>query len=127
MRVLIIDDEANIRRITAAALEGMGHETADAANGDTAMQQLKATHFDAALLDLKLENENGMELLPRLLATEPGLGVIVCTGHATRENAAAARAAGAVDFIAKPFTPGQIRDALDKVSAGTNTPSDPGQ
>ena len=127
MRVLIIDDEANIRKITAAALEGMGHETADAENGAAAMQQLRAAHFDAALLDLKLENESGMELLPRLVATEPGLGVIVCTGHATRENAAAARAAGAVDFIAKPFTPGQIREALDKVSGSASAPFHPGE
>lgn len=124
MRVLIIDDEANIRKITAAALEGMGHETADAENGDAAMKQLKAAHFDAALLDLRLETENGMDLLPRLLETEPGLGVIVCTGRASRESAAAARAAGAVDFLAKPFTPDQIRKALSRVSAAN--PPKPG-
>jgi NtrC-family two-component system response regulator AlgB len=112
MRVLIIDDEENIRRVTAAALEGMGHEAALAENGDAALKQLAARVFDAVFLDLKLLDESGIELLPKLLAVTPGLGVIMISGTATAESTAAARHAGAAAFIAKPFTPAEIRQAL---------------
>lgn len=122
MRVLIIDDEANIRQITAAALEGMGHETADAENGDTALRQLAAADFDAAFLDLKLADQSGMDLLPKLLKARPGLGVIMFSGTATRAETQAARNAGAAAFLAKPCTPEQMRHALGELpGAGART------
>ena len=119
MRVLIIDDEENIRQITAVALEGMGHEAAVAEDGDTALKQLAAGSFDAALLDLKLQNENGIELLPKLLEITPGLGVIIISGYASAENATAARQAGAAAFMAKPYTPEEIRQALGNLPGRT--------
>jgi len=113
MRVLIIDDEANIRMLAAVALEGMGHETASAEDGDAALQQLAAAHFDAAFLDLKLRGENGMELLPKLLAREPELGVIVFSCTSNKAYAAA--------FMAKPFTPDEMRLALGKLPGAAAT------
>ena len=124
MRVLIIDDEENIRKLTAVALEGMGHETADAENGETALQQLAAAHFDAAFLDLRLCGEDGMQLLPKLLRNKPDLDVIVFSAHASPAEAAAARQAGAAGFMAKPFSPEQMRQALGALTAGPKT-SDP--
>src|SRR5579863_5183470 len=115
MRVLVIDDEANIRKTTMVALESMGHETADAENGAGALQQLETAHFDVAFLDLKLGAENGIELLPKLLKVNPHLDVVVFTAHASIENAVEAMRAGAVDYIAKPFTPEQIRQVLGKI------------
>src|ERR1043165_5428981 len=111
MRVLIIDDEAGIRKITATALAGMGHETTDVENGEQALHELAAEHYDVAFLDLQLEEENGMDLIPRLLEATPGLGVVMLTGDATRENALAAQQAGASEMIAKPYTPDDIRRA----------------
>ena len=115
MRVLVIDDEANIRKTTMLALESMGHETAEAADGDAACKHLEAAHFDVAFLDLKLGVEDGMDLLPRLLKVNPNLDVVVFTAHASIENAVEAMRAGAVDFIPKPFTPEQIRQVLAKI------------
>jgi NtrC-family two-component system response regulator AlgB len=112
MRVLIIDDEANIRRITAVALEGMGHQTAVAEDGNEALRQLAAAEFDAAFLDLRLHDENGMELLPKLLESRPGLEVIIFSAGASAESAKAAQQAGAAGFMAKPFTVEEIRQAL---------------
>jgi DNA-binding NtrC family response regulator len=112
MRVLIIDDEANIRKVTAVALEGMGHQTAVAEDGNDALRQLALAEFDAAFLDLRLHGENGMELLPKLLASRPGLEVIVFSAGASAESAKAARQAGAAAFMAKPFTVDQIRQVL---------------
>jgi NtrC-family two-component system response regulator AlgB len=116
MRVLIIDDEAGIRRITAMALADMGHETADVENGAQALAQLAAAHFDVALLDLKLDNENGMDLISKLREMTPDLGVVMLTGSASRENARAARQAGAAAMISKPFTPDEIRQTLRRFS-----------
>ena len=122
MRVLIIDDEANIRNMTAVALEGMGHQTSVAQDGNEALQQLAAMDFDAAFLDLKLQDENGMDLLPKLLESKPGLVVIVFSAAASAECAAAARQAGAAAFMAKPFTPEQIRQVLGNLPGGGSQP-----
>ncbi len=116
MRVLIIDDEANIRKTTAMALEGMGHETACAENSQVALREVEAAHFDAAFLDLRLNTENGMDLLSKLLKANPYLDVVVFTAHASIENAVEAMSAGAVDYIPKPFTPVQIRQVLEKIA-----------
>jgi len=115
MRVLIIDDEANIRKTTAMALEGMGYETAWAENSEIALRELEAAHCDVAFLDLRLNTESGMALLPKLLKINPKLDVVVFTAHASIENAVEAMRAGAVDYIPKPFTPEQIRQVLGKI------------
>jgi NtrC-family two-component system response regulator AlgB len=115
MRVLIIDDEASIRKTTAVALEGMGHETATAENSAAALRQLETAHFDVAFLDLKLNIESGLELLPKLLKVNPNLDVVVFTAYASIANAVEAMNAGAVDYIPKPFTPDQIRQVLGKI------------
>ena len=115
MRVLVIDDEANIRKTTVLALQAMGHETSEAEGGESALGQLESTHFDAAFLDLKLGAESGMELLPRMLKINPNLDVVVFTAYASIETAVEAMRRGAVDYIAKPFTPEQIRQVLSKI------------
>ncbi len=115
MRVLIIDDEANIRKTTAMALEGMGYETAGAENSEIALRELETAHCEAAFLDLRLNTESGMALLPKLLKINPKLDVVVFTAHASIENAVEAMRAGAVDYIPKPFTPEQIRQVLAKI------------
>jgi len=73
MRVLIIDDEANIRKTTAMALEGMGYETAWAENSEIALREMEAAHCDVAFLDLRLNTESGLALLPKLLKINPKL------------------------------------------------------
>jgi NtrC-family two-component system response regulator AlgB len=122
MRVLIIDDEANIRKITAVALEGMGHETAMAEDGNDALRQLAAANFDAVFLDLRLQNENGMDLLPKLLKSRPGLDVIVFSAGALPESASVAKQAGAAGFMAKPFTLEQIRQVLGNLPGNGQQP-----
>ena len=115
MRLLIIDDEENIRRTTAMALEAIGHETASAENRGAALRQLESQHFDLAFLDLKLNGESGLDLLPELLKLNPRLDVVVFTAYASIETAVEAMRRGAVDYIPKPFTPEQIRQALGRI------------
>jgi NtrC-family two-component system response regulator AlgB len=114
MRILIIDDEANIRRTTALALETIGHETVEVSDGSSAKKLLEKQTFDIAFLDLKLGSEDGLKLLPELLDIEPQLVVIVATAFATIESAVEAIKLGAYDYIPKPFTPEQLRQVIRK-------------
>jgi len=115
MRILIIDDEENIRRTTVVVLEATGYETVNVENGAAALRQLEGGTFDVAFLDLKLNGESGLDLLPELLKIQPQLEVIVFTAYASIETAVEAMRRGAVDYIPKPFTPEQIRQALGRL------------
>src|SRR6266481_1756831 len=115
MRLLIVDDEENIRRTTAVVLEALGHQTAGAQNGADALKQLERDHFDLVFLDLKLSAESGLDLLPELLKADAQLEVVVFTAYASIETAVEAMRRGAVDYIPKPFTPEQIRRVLGRI------------
>lgn len=115
MRLLIIDDEENIRRTTGIALEAMGYETAAAATRAEALKALQSSDFDLAFLDLKLDGDDGLDLLPELFQAQPRLEVVVFTAYASIETAVEAMRRGAADYIPKPFTPEQIRRVLARI------------
>ncbi len=114
MDLLLIDDEASLRRTLHTVLESMGHTVAEAASAEQALHWISKQHFDAAFLDLRLRREEGMDLLPLLLREEPRLAVIVITAHATIASAVEAMRAGAFDYLPKPFTPDQLRLVLER-------------
>lgn len=116
MRLLVIDDEENIRRTATVAFEAMGHTASSAANGKAALKALDNERFDVAFLDLMLNGESGLDLLPELLQRDPQLQVVVFTAYASIETAVEAMRLGAVDYIPKPFTPDQIRHVLSKIA-----------
>jgi len=115
MRILVIDDETHIRKTTAVTLDTLGHECEQAQNSAEALSLLKKGSFDAAFLDLRLGSEDGLELIPKLLALEPKLNIIVFTAYTSIDTAVEAMRRGAVDYIAKPFTPEQIRQSLARI------------
>jgi len=121
LRVLVIDDDKNIRVTLGVCLEGMGCETREAPNADAALAALAERPYDLAFLDLRLGTASGLELLPRLLAEQPGLSVVVVTAYATVDTAVEAVKRGAEDYLPKPFTPEQIRHAVTKVAAARDT------
>jgi NtrC-family two-component system response regulator AlgB len=115
MRLLIIDDEENIRRTTAVALEAIGHDTTSVETSAAALRQVETGHFDVAFLDLKLNGENGLDLLPELLKINPRLEVVVFTAYASIQTAVEAMRRGAADYLPKPFTPDQIRQVVGRI------------
>jgi len=115
MHILVIDDEAHIRKTIALTLDTLGHDCEETENGAEALSRLKKSGFDAAFLDLRLGREDGLELIPKLLALEPKLNVIVFTAFSSIDTAVEAMRRGAVDYIAKPFTPEQIRQTLARI------------
>jgi NtrC-family two-component system response regulator AlgB len=117
LRVLVIDDDKNIRVTLGVCLEGMGCEVQSARDAAAARGALAERPFDLAFLDLRLGNESGLDLLPRLLADSPSLSVVVVTAYATVDTAVLAVKRGAEDYLQKPFTPEQIRLVVAKVAA----------
>jgi NtrC-family two-component system response regulator AlgB len=115
MRILVIDDETHIRKTTAMTLDALGHECVQVQNSAEALSQLQKGSFDAAFLDLRLGDEDGIELIPKLLTLEPKLAVIVFTAYSSIDTAIEAMRRVAVDYIAKPFTPEQIRQSLSRI------------
>ena len=116
MRVLVIDDEKNIRATLSMCLEAIGCGVTAVASAEAAMAAITQRSFDLAFLDLRLGQSSGMDLLPRLLAESPQLAVVVVTAYATFDTAVEAIRRGAVDYLQKPFTPEQIRHLVAKLS-----------
>jgi NtrC-family two-component system response regulator AlgB len=114
LHVLVIDDERNIRQTLAMCLEGFGCKVEQVATGEAALDALRRDAFELAFCDLKLANESGLDLLPRLLGERPGLDVVIITAYATVDTAVEAMRRGAKDYLPKPFTPPQIRHLVDR-------------
>ena len=112
MRALIVDDEKNIRRTLLLALESMGHEAMAAASGPLAIEELKASNYDVVLLDLKLSEESGLDVLQEILRVSPRTAVVMVTAYASVETAVEAMRRGAFDYLPKPCTPDQVRQVL---------------
>ncbi|MBI3304189.1 MAG: sigma-54-dependent Fis family transcriptional regulator, partial [Deltaproteobacteria bacterium] len=115
-RVLVIDDEKNIRTTLSMCLEGMGCEVTAVPSGQAALAALGRQVFDLAFLDLRLGETNGLDLLPQLLAESPDLVVVVITAYATFDTAVEAIKRGAQDYLPKPFTPAQIGHVVRKIA-----------
>jgi len=107
-RVLVIDDEKNIRRTLDLVLRGEGYEVVEAQSAEEALQILANPHspVDLAILDVKLPGISGLEALERLRKDEATreVPVIVISGHATVHDAVAAIKLGAADFFEKPLS-----------------------
>lgn len=122
MRILIIDDEKTIRTATALAVNGDGGIGITAESGRAGLSKLQSESFDLVLLDLRMPGENGLEIIPQIHRLKPDLPVIVFTAYASEETSRAALASGAADYLAKPFTPEQLRGAIRRVVDGRNAP-----
>ena len=113
-RVLVVDDERSIRKTLTICLQGLGCAVTEAATSEVALDALSRSAFDLAFVDLRLGQEDGLELLPKLLATRPGLDVVMITAYAAVDSAVEAIRRGAKDYLAKPFTPAQIRRVVEQ-------------
>lgn len=111
-KILIVDDEKPIRTACAKILSEEGALTQAAADGLEGWDKAQEGGFDLALVDLKMPQMDGMELLARLNELDPDMIKIVITGYATLETAVQAVQKGAYDYISKPFTPGELRNRV---------------
>ncbi|HEY5704381.1 MAG TPA: sigma-54 dependent transcriptional regulator [Terrimicrobiaceae bacterium] len=115
MRVLVVDDERNIRRTFSLALESMNHEVSTASRGRDAVDELQRANFDVVFLDLKLSQESGLDVLEEIVRVSPQSFVVIVTAYASVETAVEAMRRRAFDYLPKPCTPEQIRHVLSNV------------
>ncbi len=102
-KILIVDDEKILTTVLKNLLTREGYEVAIAENGETALRFLKNEPFDVVLLDLRLPDANGLDLLPKIRELAPEAGVIIITAYAEIRSAVSAIKEGAFDYLAKPF------------------------
>ncbi len=115
LNILVVDDELNIRKTLTVCLETEGHHVVAVSNFEDAVHEASRRSFDLAFVDLRLGTTDGLDLIPSLLAQTPWLKIIVITAYASIETAVEAMRRGATDYIPKPFTPAQVKLAVQKV------------
>lgn len=130
-RILIIDDEENIRRVTRLTLQGAGYEVGEAGDGQRGLEAFgDGSSWDAVLLDQRMPGLDGLETLRHIKERDATARVIMATAYASIELAVDAMKLGATDFVRKPMTPEILRNAVaaalskkPRTSALTATPS----
>ncbi|MFO7976837.1 MAG: sigma-54 dependent transcriptional regulator [Candidatus Hydrogenedentota bacterium] len=120
--ILVIDDEELIRGSLSERLAKEGYACICAENGAQAMRHLKGQSIDLALLDLRLPDADGTDLLEIMHTTAPNLPVIVITAYSAVDTAVKAMKLGACDYVAKPFDMGHLISAVHKALESPNSP-----
>ena len=110
----MVDDEKNIRTTLSLCLEQLGGRVTPVSSAGGALDALAKQPYDLAFVDLRLGQSSGLELIPKMLADRPNLLVVVITAYATIDSAVEALKRGAADYLAKPFTPAQIRHVIEQ-------------
>jgi DNA-binding response OmpR family regulator len=113
--ILIIDDEPNLRRSLGLILQRAGYGVTTAANAAEALHLLQAGGYDLAFLDIKLPDQNGIQLLPQIRQLYPEMPVLMITAHATIDTAIGAVRLGAKDYLLKPIDPEDILSRVESI------------
>jgi NtrC-family two-component system response regulator AlgB len=116
LRILVVDDELHIRKMLSICLETDGHEVIAVSNPRDALSESARHHFDVAFVDLHLKKQSGSDLVPELAAQSPWMRIVIVTAYASVDSAVQTMKRGAIDYIAKPFTPKQIRQITDTLA-----------
>jgi DNA-binding response OmpR family regulator len=123
-KVLIVDDEPNVRLVFRTTLDAAGYEVTEAADGESALDVLHGGPVDLVFLDLRMPGMDGLEVLQRLRAAGDHTPVIIVTAHGDVPNAVQAMKLGAIDFLGKPLSPADLRKvALDVLTRHARRPS----
>ncbi|OFW07712.1 MAG: hypothetical protein A3H96_02785 [Acidobacteria bacterium RIFCSPLOWO2_02_FULL_67_36] len=113
-RLLIADDDHGFREAVAAAMAARGFAVTPVPSGSAALAWLAANECDLVLLDLRMPDMTGLEVLDRIRERYPHIEIVLLTGHGTIDTAVAAIRKGAFDFLPKPCSPDQVEVTLQK-------------
>ena len=112
--ILVVDDETVVREGVRRILEGDRYSVESCASGRAALDLLQEKDFNMVITDLKMPGMSGLEVLKAIKILQPEIPVIIITGYSTVDTAVDAMKNGAIDYIAKPFSPDQLRDKVAK-------------
>jgi two-component system, NtrC family, response regulator AtoC len=113
-QILVVDDEANLRKVLSAQLTRDGYEVHVAEDGEAGLAFLKEHHIDLVITDLRMPKVDGMDLLRAALRDDPQRPVVMLTAHGTVDNAVEALKTGAFDYMTKPFDQNEVRVIVKK-------------
>ena len=123
--VLIVDDEKVVRKGISRALANRNIRATEALNGKEALAHLKTRDFDLILLDIKMEDMDGTEILQQIRRNDPEANVVMITGYPTIATAVHCTKLGALDYLTKPFSLDDLDAALSKVYSGKTDKREP--
>lgn len=113
-RVLVVDDDRNLRSVLFRELSDNGYRTSASDSGSHAIKTLEKEEYDVVLLDLTMPGMDGLEVLRRIRSLDVPAEVVVLTGNATVSTAVEAMKLGAYDYLTKPFKLAELRVVIDK-------------
>jgi len=113
-KVLVVDDEVVAANSVRRTLTRRGFRVDEAFSGREALNRILNEMYDLVLLDMRMPDTNGLELLPTIKKHRPALPVVMVTGYASIDTAVEAIQRGATDYVAKPFTPDELFSAASK-------------
>lgn len=116
---LVVDDDPGVRQSMRLCVEADNARVMGVATSAGALEAVDRGYFDVVFLDLWLQSESGLTVLPEIMRRQSGIGVVVITAFASFETAVEAMRLGAVDYLPKPFTPEQVRHAARRVVAAS--------
>jgi DNA-binding NtrC family response regulator len=114
IRILLADDEKNLRTVLNKELSDEGYEVRETDNGSDAAKLLEKDEYDVLLLDLNMPGMDGMEVLKKIKTLELPAEVIILTGHGTVSTAVQAMKLGAYDYLTKPFKTEELKAIVEK-------------
>ncbi len=118
-RILVVDDEANVRLLLAGEISDRGHEVVAAADSTQAMAEMDRGDFDVVLTDIRMPGMDGIDLTEWIKHTRPDTEVIVMTGYGSLETANRAVSLGAFDYLQKPFREiDMVTSSIDRALRG---------
>lgn len=127
-RVLVVDDETTLRHFLSLHLQEQGYLVSQAADGRTALELLDRLAFDVVLLDLRLTDMHGLEILRRVRQLSPRTSIIIMTAYATLDSAIEALRQGAHDYVTKPFeTTELLASVADSIARQSAQPPEPAE
>ena len=124
-KILIVDDEPNVRMSYRVALETEGYICKEAHCGAKALDELAAESFDLAILDVRMPEMDGLELLAEMRKRGFSTPTVIITAFGDVPHAVRAMKLGAIDFLGKPVTPETLRDVVDDVVSRHGTATTP--
>jgi DNA-binding response OmpR family regulator len=113
-RLLVVDDELNVRLNTAELLRLKGYQVDEASNGQEALRLIQSVPYDLMTLDMNMPGLTGPEVMPRVHELRPDLLIVVLTGNATVDNAIAAVKANAFDYVLKPYRSDDLVSTVER-------------
>jgi DNA-binding NtrC family response regulator len=118
IKLLLVDDESGFVDVLSKRLARRKIKVTNAYNGTEAIQALRKEQFDIAVLDLKMDDMDGLEVLRIFKKMDPEMPVLMLTGHGSEQSAREGIASGAFDYLTKPY---ELEDLIEKIREATGS------